>query len=77
MLSSQLLLGTVLIVTNAVFHNNFDRSQNNTKKSKWDYVQNIAAETPVGNLGLIMIPFLGGAGAPYWNMDARGALQSR
>jgi xylulokinase len=55
-------------------NNNFDRSQNNTKKSKWDYVQNIAAETPVGNLGLIMIPFFGGAGAPYWNMDARGAL---
>ena len=55
-------------------NSNFDRSQNNTEQSKWDYVQNIAAETPVGNLGLIMIPFFGGAGAPYWNMDARGAL---
>jgi len=56
------------------YNDNFDRSQNETEKNKWDHVQKIAVETPVGNLGLIMIPFLGGAGAPYWNMDARGAL---
>ena len=56
------------------YNDNFDRSQNETEENKWDHVQKIAAETPVGNLGLIMIPFFGGAGAPYWNMDARGAL---
>ncbi len=56
------------------YHDNFDSYPNEKKTSKWDYVQDLAAGTPVGNLGLIMIPFLGGAGAPYWNMDARGAL---
>ncbi len=56
------------------YNDNFDRFQNETGKNKWDQVQMIAEQTPVGNLGLIMIPFLGGAGAPYWNMDARGAL---
>jgi len=56
------------------FNDSFEGSPNNIKDNKWDYIQQMAAGTPVGNLGLIMIPFLGGAGAPYWNMDARGAL---
>ena len=56
------------------YRNNFDRCQNEPDQKRWDYVQKFAAETPIGNLGLIMIPFFGGAGAPYWNMDARGAL---
>ena len=56
------------------FTDNFDQYPNETKNSKWDYVQKLVAGTPVGNLGLILIPFFGGAGAPYWNMDARGAL---
>ena len=56
------------------YKDNFDQCQNETEQNKWEYVQKIAAETPVGNRGLIMVPFFGGAGAPYWNMDARGAL---
>ncbi len=56
------------------YNDNFEQFPNSTKNSKWDTIQQITAGTPVGNLGLIMIPFLGGAGAPYWNMDARGAL---
>jgi xylulokinase len=56
------------------FRDNFDRCQNGTGQNKWEYVQQLAEKTPPGNLGLMMIPFFGGAGAPYWNMDARGAL---
>ena len=56
------------------FKDNFDRFSDNIKSNKWDYIQQMTAGTPLGNLGLIMIPFFGGAGAPFWNMDARGAL---
>jgi len=56
------------------FNDSFEGSPNNIKDNKWDTIQQMTAGAPVGNLGLIMIPFLGGAGAPYWNMDARGAL---
>ncbi len=33
-----------------------------------------AAEVPAGADGLIMLPFLAGERAPYWNADARGTL---
>jgi len=56
------------------YRDNFDRCQSEPEPNKWAYLQRSAAKTPVGNLGLIMVPFFGGAGAPYWNMEARGAL---
>lgn len=33
-----------------------------------------AAKSPVGSKGLLFLPHLTGAGAPYWNPDARGVF---
>jgi xylulokinase len=44
------------------------------KRDVWEVIYNEARQIPTGNLGLIMVPYLGGAGAPYWDLDARGVL---
>jgi xylulokinase len=44
------------------------------RRGVWEVIYGMAREAPVGNLGLLLIPFFGGSGAPYWNLDAKGAL---
>lgn len=40
----------------------------------WEIIYNEARKVPIGNLGLMMIPYFGGAGVPYWDLDARGVI---
>ncbi|MHA2000792.1 MAG: xylulokinase [Promethearchaeota archaeon] len=40
----------------------------------YDIISKDAASSPIGANGLIFIPHLVGAGAPYWNPEARGVL---
>lgn len=44
------------------------------KRDLWEVIYNEASQIPAGNLGLMMVPYLGGAGAPYWDLNARGVL---
>lgn len=44
------------------------------KRDLWEIIYDEAKPIPTGNLGLMMVPYLGGAGAPYWDLDARGVL---
>ncbi len=44
------------------------------KRDVWEVIYNEARQIPPGNLGLMMVPYLGGAGPPYWDLDARGVL---
>lgn len=40
----------------------------------YDLLSRYAEQKPVGSDGLIMLPFLAGERAPYWNANARGVL---
>jgi len=40
----------------------------------WEDFYSLAGQAPPGNIGLMMIPYLSGATAPYWDVDARGVL---
>lgn len=40
----------------------------------YELLSRYAAQKPAGSDGLIMLPFLAGERAPYWNADARGVL---
>lgn len=40
----------------------------------WDRIYQEIASAPVGNDGLMLIPYLGGAMGPYWDTQARGVL---
>jgi sugar (pentulose or hexulose) kinase len=42
--------------------------------SVWDVVYGQAAEAPVGNRGMMAIPYLNGANGPYWDLNARGVI---
>ncbi|MEX2728199.1 MAG: xylulokinase [Candidatus Sigynarchaeum springense] len=44
------------------------------KKSPYQVIDKKAETSPVGAKGLLFLPFIVGAGAPYWNPDARGTL---
>ena len=41
--------------------------------NKNDYINNIASQAP-DNLGVYFVPMLTGAGAPWWNVNARGVI---
>ena len=60
------------------YRNNFGQAEEVKAQKEgqdiWDVIYGLAEGAPVGNLGLLLIPFFGGAGAPYWNLDAKGAL---
>lgn len=43
-------------------------------KNIWDVIYDLPTRAPIGNLGLVLVPFLGGAGPPFWDLDARGAF---
>jgi xylulokinase len=40
----------------------------------WDVFYNLALKVPAGNWGLMLVPYLSGVHAPYWDVDARGVL---
>ncbi|WP_457558636.1 FGGY-family carbohydrate kinase [Candidatus Harpocratesius sp.] len=40
----------------------------------YDLITDEAAKSPVGANGLLFLPHLAGAGAPYWNPNARGIM---
>ena len=40
----------------------------------YDYMTNLAAESPVGANGITFLPYLAGAAAPLWDSSARGML---
>ena len=42
--------------------------------SPYQVIDQKAEASPVGSNGLLFLPFIVGAGAPYWNPDARGTL---
>lgn len=43
-------------------------------KNIWEVIYSKANEAPVGNIGLILIPYYNGASAPYWDLRARGII---
>jgi D-xylulose kinase len=45
-----------------------------TQESPYQVMDKKASASPPGSNGLFFLPFLTGAGAPYWNPDARGTL---
>jgi xylulokinase len=42
--------------------------------SVWEIIYSQAAESPVGNRGMIVIPYFQGANGPYWDLTARGMI---
>ncbi len=51
-----------------------EREKTENGKDPYDLMTELAGEIPVGANGLMFIPHLAGAGAPYWNPYARGIL---
>jgi xylulokinase len=45
-----------------------------TGKSVWEVIYNQAGESPVGNRGLMVVPYFQGANGPYWDLNARGVV---
>jgi xylulokinase len=43
-------------------------------KNVWEIIYNEAGESPVGNRGLMIIPYFQGANGPYWDLNARGVI---
>ena len=44
------------------------------KRNVWEIIYGQAEESPVGNRGLMVIPYFQGANGPYWDLDARGVI---
>ncbi len=42
--------------------------------SPYQVIDEVAKQSPLGSNGLLFLPFIVGAGAPYWNPDARGTI---
>jgi xylulokinase len=45
-----------------------------TGKSVWEVMHEVAAEAPIGNDGMMIVPYFQGANGPYWNQDARAII---
>nr|MDO8108951.1 xylulokinase [Candidatus Sigynarchaeota archaeon] len=43
-------------------------------QTPYQVIDGKAEKSPIGSNGLLFLPFIVGAGAPYWNPDARGTL---
>ncbi|MCK5568122.1 MAG: hypothetical protein KAJ15_00285 [Spirochaetes bacterium] len=43
-------------------------------QNSWDHFYKLALEVPAGNWGMMLVPYLSGVHAPYWDVDARGVL---
>lgn len=60
------------------YKNNFgsyevDRAKRENK-GIWEIIYGQAGESPVGNRGMMVIPYFQGANAPYWDLTARGVI---
>jgi len=40
----------------------------------WEVIYGRAADAPVGNRGVLLLPFFQGANGPFWDLNARGAI---
>ncbi len=60
------------------YRNNFGSEEIEEAKIKnrniWETIYAKAEEAPIGNIGLIMIPYQNGACGPYWDLRARGVM---
>lgn len=45
-----------------------------SKKSAWEIIYNQAGDSPVGNRGMMLVPYFQGANGPYWDLNARGVV---
>jgi xylulokinase len=45
-----------------------------TGNSVWEVMHEVAAEAPVGNDGMMIVPYFQGANGPYWDQDARAMI---
>ena len=60
------------------YKNNFghfetDLSQKDVR-NVWEIIYNQAGGSPVGNRGMMIIPYFQGANGPYWDLNARGVI---
>jgi len=44
------------------------------KRNVWEIIYGLAGETPVGNRGMMVVPYFQGANGPYWDMTAKGII---
>jgi len=60
------------------YRNNFGSEEIEEAKIKnrniWETIYGKAEEAPIGNIGLILIPYQNGACGPYWDLRARGVM---
>jgi xylulokinase len=60
------------------YKDNFGFAEIEESKSKnkniWEVIYSKAYDAPVGNIGLVLIPYYNGASAPYWDLRARGVI---
>lgn len=60
------------------YKNNFgfyesDRAEKEDK-SVWEIIYSQASKSPVGNRGMMVVPYFQGANGPYWDLNARGVI---
>lgn len=44
------------------------------KRNPWEVIYGLAADSPVGNRGMMVVPFFQGANGPFWDLHARGVM---
>ncbi|MEM3658375.1 MAG: FGGY family carbohydrate kinase [Candidatus Hadarchaeum sp.] len=44
------------------------------EKNMWTTIFDTLEKIPPGSSGMLLVPFLSGAGAPFWDLEAKGAL---
>jgi xylulokinase len=45
-----------------------------TNKNIWEVIYNQVGDSPVGNRGMMVVPYFQGANGPYWDLTARGVV---
>ncbi len=60
------------------YKNNFGHYEETMAKKKemnvYEFIYNQAGESPVGNRGMMVVPYFQGANGPYWDLNARGII---
>ncbi len=60
------------------YKNNFGAYEEAAAKKQginvYELLYNQAGESPVGNRGMMVVPYFQGANGPYWDLDARGII---
>jgi len=52
----------------------FSFPKTNSDQNVWSLIYGLAQNVSPGSAGMVLVPFFGGAGAPYWDLNARGAI---